>query len=322
MRVLLALTAAGSLLAAAGSLLLAGPAVAQAPADELLPKTIALPMGFQPEGIARGPGNRAFVGILNGGGVVDVNVLTGATRFLVQPRPDRVAVGLAFGGRGNAVFAAGGPTGMAFVYDADSGEEIAALQLTTAMPSLVNDVTVTTAAAFFTDSRRPVIYRVPLGPDGRPMGAAEEIPLGPEFTFSADAINANGIEAVLDGRFLLVVNTTSGELFRIDPSSRAIVRIDLDGGSVVGGDGIRLEGNDLLVVQNAMNQVAQIELNSTLTAGEIELTLTDADLRTPTTIASFDGFLFVVNARFGEIAGGMPAPTDVFTVSRLERPVD
>ena len=90
----------------------------------------------------------------------------------------------------------------------------------------------------------------------------------------------------------------------------------------MGGDAIRLEGNDLLVVQNSMNQVVQIELDPGITQGEIELTLTAPDLSTPTTIASIDGFLLVVNARFDEVQAGMAQPTDVFTVSRLDRPLD
>ena len=31
----------------------------------IVPKTISLPMGLQPEGITRGPGARAFVGAVN-----------------------------------------------------------------------------------------------------------------------------------------------------------------------------------------------------------------------------------------------------------------
>src|SRR5262245_54274540 len=111
--------------AAAVALLGVGSAGAQQP-PAAGPKTIPLPAGFQPEGIGRGLGSRAFVGTLNGGGVVDVNIASGTTRFLVQPRTDRMAAGVAFSQRANAVFVCGAFTGMAYVYDADSGKELSA----------------------------------------------------------------------------------------------------------------------------------------------------------------------------------------------------
>jgi sugar lactone lactonase YvrE len=292
---------------------------AEAQQQPLLPKTINLPQGLRPEGITRGPGVRAFVGTLNGGGVVDVNVLTGQTRILVQPQDGRMATGLTYSARANAIFVSGASTGQAFVYDADSGQELSSLILGQA-PTFVNDVVVTTTAAFFTDSMKPVLYRVPLGPDGKPNGPPTTIQLGAPFRFTAGQFNANGIESVLDGRFLLVVASNTGDLYRIDPASGEVVRVNVTGGSLVNGDGIRLEGNDLLVVQNSQNQISQLELSPDLTSGSVELVLRDPDFVTPTTVASFDGFLFVVNPRFND--PGAPRPTDVFTVSRVDRPVD
>ncbi len=60
------------------------------------------------------------------------------------------------------IFVAGGNTGSAFVYDAGSGANITSYQLSTG-GSFINDVVVTKNAAWFTDSSKPVLYRVPLG---------------------------------------------------------------------------------------------------------------------------------------------------------------
>ena len=65
---------------------------------------------------------------------------------------------------------------MAFVYDADSGKELAAYKLTD-LATFVNDVIVTRSGAYFTDSVNQVVYRIPIGRNGRLGGAAETIPL-------------------------------------------------------------------------------------------------------------------------------------------------
>src|SRR5688572_32716314 len=50
--------------------------------------------------------------------------------------------------------------GTAFVYDAETGAELASYQLTsTSPPTFVNDVVVTKDGAYFTDSFKPFLYR-------------------------------------------------------------------------------------------------------------------------------------------------------------------
>ena len=63
----------------------------------------------------------------------------------------------------------GGPTGKAFVYDANGGAELAAFQLTApGEATFINDVVLTRETAYFTDSQQPVIYAVQAGPVRRP----------------------------------------------------------------------------------------------------------------------------------------------------------
>jgi len=309
----------GSALLALPVLLLGTAASAQQTQQPLLPKTINLPVGFQPEGITKGPGTRAFVGTLNGGGVVDVDLVSGQTKFLVQPGTDRMATGLTYSERANAIVVCGAGTGKAFVYDATSGQQLAAITLTTQTPNFINDVRIGGGAAFFTDSMRPVIYRVPLGSDGRTPGAVQEIPLPQNFGFVAGQLNANGIISVLDGKFLLVVKTNTGEIFRVDPTNGASVKLNLGPDNALNGDGLLLEGNRLLAVQNNNNQIAVFELDQTYTSGRLVSTLRDPDFRVPTTVAEFDGNLFAVNARFNEVPGGQAKPTDQFNVVRVAR---
>ena len=271
-----------------------------ASAGSAFPDVIPLPNGFAPEGIAIGRGHTFYVGSIPTGAVYMGDLRTGEGDVLVPPHAGRAAIGLKYDTRTDLLYVAGGPTGYAYVYDGSSGEDVAAIQLTTG-PSFINDVAITREAVYFTNSFQPVIYKVALDNNGdlpsNPM--VEEIMLGGDYVFTAGAFNANGIAASPNGKTLIIVNSTEGALYSVDPDSGFATRIDLDGGSVPNGDGILLQGKTLYVVQNQLNQVAVIELDPDFESGEIVDILTSMNFRVPTTIGKFGNALYAVNARFG-----------------------
>lgn len=294
MRKLVALTAACMMIGATAA---AGP----------FPETVPLPTGYQPEGVAT-QGSSAYVGSLADGDVVTVDLVSGELTRLVDndPTDGRVAVGLAVA-RG-LVLVAGGPTGSAFVYDARTGEEVTALQLTDAPGTFVNDVVVSGNYAWFTDSFQPQLYRVPLAGG---VGEPETVPLsGPAADFVA-GFNLNGIEA--RGGELIAVNSTTGALFAIeyDGASRLIDVSD----PLTAGDGLLLEGNLLYVVRNQLNEVAVVELSGNLDSGEVIDSITSDLFDVPTTVARHGDRLVLVNARFG-IADPANAEFDLVQVLR------
>jgi sugar lactone lactonase YvrE len=305
-----------SILFAAFVLLLAAlmPAAVDARTTTVFPAIVPLPDGFNPEGIVTGTGTDLYAGSLATGAIYRANLRTGEGEVVVTPAAGSVSAGLAFDARSGFVFAAGGPTGMASVYDPDSGETVATYELATG-DTFINDVVVTTSAAYFTDSSQPAFYRLPLGPGGSLPDPAdvETIALGGEFVFEPGEFNANGIEATADGEWLIIVHTFRGELYRVDPASGEATLIDLGGEAVPNGDGILLAGQTLYVVQNFLNQVAVVILDDALGAGEITDTLTDPALRIPTTVARFGSRLYVVNARFDV----PPAPDVEYEVVQL-----
>ncbi len=172
-------------------------------------------------------------------------------------------------------------------------------------------------AAYFTDSFRPFLYRVPLGPGGDlpDPGAVEEIALGGDFEFEPGEFNTNGIDATPNGKHLLIVNSTTGTLYKVDPGSGAATEIDLGGDAVPSGDGILLDGRTLYVVQNVLNQIAVVRLDPTFTSGEITKTLTGPDFDIPTTVAEFGSSLYAVNARFTT----PPTPTTEYDVVKVSK---
>ena len=262
------------------------------------PEVISLPDGFGPEGVATGTGTTFYVGSIPTGEVYRGDLRTGEGEVIVEPPAGRNAIGLKFDAPTGWLFVAGGPTGSAYVYDAETGDTISAIQLET-LTSFINDVAVTKDAAYFTNSFQSILYKVPLESiaESPTMPEVIKIPLSGDYQ-SVPGFNANGIAATPNGKSLIIVNSTVGALYRVDPNTGVATRIDLGTGSVLNGDGILLQGKTLYVVQNFFNQIAVVELNSKFSAGTIATTITSPLFRIPTTVARFGSTLCVVNSRF------------------------
>jgi sugar lactone lactonase YvrE len=280
------------------------------------PKTIALPTGFQPEGIAI-DGKTFYVGSIPTGAIYSGDLRTGLGDILVDPVPGRASIGVEFDRRNDRLFVAGGNTGKGFVYDADDGTLVKEYQLTTLSPRFINDVVVTRRGAFFTDSNNKQLYRVSIGRDGALGATAETLPLTGDDLVMAPGNNVNGIDATRDGRWLVIVQTNLGKLFRVNPRTGVTKEIALRSGNVVNGDGILLEGRTLYVVQNRSNQIAVIHVGHRLRNGVIKRVITDPLFDVPTTIDDVGDLLYAVNARFGT-AGPNPA-TAAYNIVRVDK---
>ena len=291
--------------------------LAMVAAAQPFPDVIPLPVGFAPEGIASGNGTIFYVGSIPTGDIFRGDLRTGEGEVFIDAPDGRNAIGMKFDPRSGYLFVAGGPTGEAYVYDTETGETVAEIQLSTDT-SFINDVVVTRDAVYFTNSFQPVLYRVSLERNGQLAEdlTVEEITLSGDYQFNdaPGAFNANGIAATPNGKTLIIVNTWEGALYNVDPASGIATRIDLGGGAVPNGDGILLEGKTLYVVQNQLNKIALIELNPDLTEGTIVDTITSPSFRVPTTIAQFGNSLYAVNARFGTPSTG--TEYEVVRVSR------
>ena len=274
---------------------LAGGSMAAEP-TEPFPEVIRLPIGFRPEGIEVGRGTTFYVGSVASGAIQRGNLRTGSVEPLVSGGEGRPATGIELG-RHKRLFVAGAGTGNAYVYDAQTGGLIRTYNLATP-PTFINDVVVTHDAAYFTDSQKAVLYRIPIGPGGE-LGAAETIPLSGDYVHVAGEFNLNGIDATPSGETLVAVQSVNGSLYSIDPTTGIATQISLGTENVINGDGILLTGKTLYVVQNQQNQVAVIALAADIASGEVLMRLTDADFKVPTTIDDLGRRLYAVNARFG-----------------------
>jgi len=278
------------------------------------PDLISLPNAFQPEGIASRE-NLIYVGSIPTGAVYRADITTGTGSVLVPAQAGRAAIGLKVDGRGR-ILVAGGSTGKAFVYDAATGQDLASYSLTQANPTFINDVVLTSDAAWFTDSRNPVLYRVPLPADGSIAGqeTVATLALSGDFQNVAGVNNLNGI--AFTGQLLIAVQSNTGFLFTVNPATGVTKKIDLGAETVINGDGLLLEGQTLFVVQNRLNQVAVIDLSPDFATGTVRTRILNPSFDVPTTLTAAGGSLYAVNARFGI----QVTPDTPYTVVRFSRP--
>jgi sugar lactone lactonase YvrE len=169
---------------------------------------------------------------------------------------------------------------------------------------------------YVTDSNDDVLYRIPLGPGGAlpAPDAASALPLGGEYRQVA-GFNANGIEASPDGRTLLVVNSATGILYRVDAQTGVAAAVSLGGATLTAGDGLLLVGRTLYVVRNRLNRVAVVRLGPDYATGVVEREITSPAFDVPTTVAAFGGSLYAVNGRFTTPS----TPTTPYAVVRVDR---
>jgi hypothetical protein len=259
-----------------------------------------------------------YAGSLLTGANNRADLRTGAGDIFVPPQAGRVAVGMQFDPRTGYLFVAGGRTGHAYVYDTTTGGNVADYTLTTYTGTLVNDVTITPDAVYFTDTFRPVFYKVPLVKGGRlPEGNPfQEVTLSGEFEFVSTIFNSNGIVSTPNGKSLIIMHSDLGRVYHVDPNTGHATQIDLGVERVGqdGSDGLVLAGNMLYIV-NFYNQLIPIQLSPDLKSGKILPSITSSNFAGPSTAARFGSSIYVVNAKL-DIA---PTPDLTYNISRVGR---
>jgi sugar lactone lactonase YvrE len=278
------------------------PAGAARPAE-----VIVLPGATSAEGIAAGRGATFYAGDLFAGDIFRGNIRRGTAEVFIDAPAGRMAVGMAADLAHGLLVVAGGFTGQGYVYDLDTGATVASYQFGDPETSIINDVTVTKAGAWFTDSFQARLYFVPVSRAGVP-GPSSTLDLSGPAADTSGEFNLNGIQATANGKTLIVAHSANGQLYTVDPRTGSSATIA--GVSVPQVDGIVLEGRRLWAVQNT-NQVTRIRLDGHLGSGVVEEVITNALFQVPTTAARFGSRLAVVNAKFDT---GIPPTADQYEI--------
>ncbi|MFI5566715.1 SMP-30/gluconolactonase/LRE family protein [Streptomyces sp. NPDC051740] len=258
------------------------------------PTEFPLPDGWLPEGITIGGAPYAYMGSRADGAILRTDLRTGKGEVLHEGAPGLVAIGLKLG-RDGLLYVAGGGGGTARVVDARTGEPERTHQLTSTTGHFINDAVLFPDRAWFTDSRDAVLYGVARGRGG----GVRALPLTGDWEQLPGVNNANGIVSTPDGRDVIVVKSTPGELYRVSLRTGRATRIALSGAeNVVNGDGLVRVGRTLYVVQNRSNMVTVFDLDADSTKATLRRSITDPRFDVPATAARFGDRLYLVNARF------------------------
>jgi sugar lactone lactonase YvrE len=290
----------------------AAPAGAAETSRPALPSRIELPDNFQPEGITIRGGPLAYLGSRRNGDIYAANLRTGAGR-VVSRGDGTPAVGLKLDRRGR-LWVAGGDDGDAKVVNVRTGRVVAHYDFT-AGPSFVNDVVLRRGSAWFTDSQRAVLYQVTPRRGKAAMARVRTVPLRGAWQQVPNDFNANGISTTPGGRALLVVQSATGYLFRVNARTGRATRVALGSTTLANGDGLLRRGRLLYAVQNQLNRVAVLRLTKSGRAGRLVRTLTSSGFDVPTTVASRRSSLYLPNARFTT----PPTPTTDYWITRIRR---
>jgi sugar lactone lactonase YvrE len=267
-----------------------------------------------PEGVAAGGDGTFFVGAVGDGTIYRGTIDSPAVTEFIPGATGKSAVGMKVAD--GLLYVAGGTTGRITVYDLGTRQQVASFA--TGTDGFLNDLVVTRSGdVFVTDSFRPIIWHVTAAQVSAGSGTPEQIAVGPEIAYQA-GFNLNGIVARRGGRQLIVVQTNTGDLFRIDlgsgePSSRQIEQIDAP--PLPGGDGLLRDRGRLVVVQGDPAALRFLKLEGDASRARLVDTRTDPTLRGPSTVARVGKLLLVVNADFA-------TSTTPFTVSGLPRSGD
>lgn len=289
---------------------------------QVAPTVLPLPeAAAYPEGVTVDPTSGAvYTNSANTGVVIRLDPETGATAVVGDPlnraeaRPDKpmsVALGLKADGEGR-LWVAGARTGSMHVVDIATGRRLARFT-TPEGPSLINDVALTSEAAYFTDTLRPVLWRVS-------RDAVTDAALEPWLSFEGTALrygeepNLNGIAATADGRYLIVVQMKAGRLFRIDTRTREVAAIDTADVALDGGDGLVLDGRRLYVVRQWAGEVVALDLSPDFaTATEVKR-ISPSELAWPATAAIRGDRLIVANSQLNRRDAGDPEPFSLISI--------
>jgi outer membrane protein assembly factor BamB len=175
------------------------------------------------------------------------------------------------------VYVAGGPSAEVRVFDA-AGTLLAEL------PTGVAGSVGKDGAAYVTDSSLPQIWRVTQQGGEWVVESWRDVSDTIPYTPALTDFDLGGVVGTPDGRYLLATQGTTGQLWRIDLATKAIIEVDVNGSAlVVNADGIVLKGHDLYVVQNFSRQITKLHLSGDFSTAKVrDVVPTPAD-RTFTT---------------------------------------
>lgn len=271
-----------------------------------------------PEGIAyHSSKGKFYTGSVSSGDILEVDVRTGDVRTFASGNAQgrKAATGLKLDNQGR-LWVCGGADNKIQVLGSDGALIKSWNTLTMFGSGFINDCIINADSIYFTDSRVKKIYRTSV--KGDPGNLEEWLTFtDAQIPYTTTGTNANGIVSTPDNKYLIIVVTSSGKLYRIEKSTKAIQEIVLSA-PVNSGDGLYLDNNTLYVSRNATGLIFPVALTAEYTQGTVGAGFGE-NLLFNTTIAKAGKYFLVVNGQLNR-RNGEPGPQLPFTVSRVTIP--
>ena len=280
--------------------------------DKPFAKTVPALTGAPPEGFTIGNGSTAFNSSVDGS-IYKVDLRSGKGEVLVPAEPnfdiwsECYKLGLRFDPRSNYLYVAGCQVGNAMVFDADTGEQIMDYQLAP-FGTVINDLAITRDAVYFTDFTAPFLYRLPLSRNGQPSGASGVLPIPLSGDSNGDPmaspLTANGIVATPNGDTLIIGDSATAQIYRVDPATGHSDRIIVDPPLVGFIDGIVMHKGLLYILTPfgdgfpGPDWIQVVALDKEMLTGTRVGIITDPDMDGVASGAMFGNSLYVNNARY------------------------
>ncbi|MGW5387701.1 SMP-30/gluconolactonase/LRE family protein [Nocardia sp. NPDC003963] len=320
-------------LAAAVAIVLAGCGTADPAPATRVDTAFELPgERVYPEGIALDErGGDFFIGSYADGTVYRAATGTGRAEVFLPAGTDgrRTANGLRADPAGR-LWVIDSTAGVA-VYEISSRRLLARFDVTGAGERFVNDIALgPDGSAYLTDSRRHLVYRVTPAELARAVSGDGHSGLNPYLDL-ADALEPhdpaaytlNGIVADPSGAYLLTVDSTGGDLYRIDLTRNPATaqRVTLTGGDLTLADGLDLHGDTLRAAHNTADTLSSWTLSENGRTATRTAEYHDDALTTPTTLIHTTDRTLVVASQFdsgGPLGPGTPTtPFRVLSISGI-----
>jgi sugar lactone lactonase YvrE len=135
----------------------------------------------------------------------------------------------------------------------------------------------------------------------------------PGFEMVDGGFNANGLVGDFDGKQLVIVNISTGVLYRVDTASGEASPLEIEGAEQLfpDGDGLDLDGRTLYIVQNFQDKIAVVQLSKNLSRGKFIKNIPGEGeinpLNVPTSVIVFRDSLYAINTNFFDLIYGDPA---------------
>ena len=214
--------------------------------------------------------------------------------------------------RWGRVLVAGASTGTFYVYDA-AGHLLQTRHVPLPGDSFLNDFAFTRDAVYITDSGSGTVYRASL--DAHGVGPLEPVVRADDFTPRASFLN--GIGVTPDQKHLIVSDWGIDVTHRVDLATRTTTPIRVEGGQVLGADGLLLRGRTAYAVQADWDRerswVRTVRFDASFSTAKVINDSPEVGFdQSPTTVAYDRGRLLWVNSQLNAAAPKAP-----FTVSEV-----